>query len=142
MTKYTIINWKKDKHPEREIFPRREEDISFEISDGNNTNLFVCDNCFSVFTSRNINHLEKCRLEWPYQDSILCKLIPNYKIKIYRIEKESDKINKSIVQAIYKLSGLSKGEQGLGLTIVNRGLLGKIDRGLSKSSKHYYYVLF
>lgn len=141
MTKYILINWEKDKNP-HEKFPRAEEDISFEIKDLKNETIFICDTCFKTFRSRNMLHLEKCRMEWPYEGSKLCKIIQNPSMRIYKIESKNNSVNKRIIKAISHLGEFSKDEQGLGLPISTEGLLKLPWYSLFGFFQHFYFTLF
>lgn len=142
MTKYILIDWKKDKNPSEKRFPRIEEDITFEILDSIDDTLFMCGVCFRTFLKRNMYHFGKCRMEWPYEGSKLCKIIKNPKMRIYEIESKSNPTNDKIVRAIERLGELSKAEQGLGLPISTRGLLNLHRFSLFGFYQHFYFILF
>lgn len=141
MTRYILIDIEKDKNP-NELLPRNEEDRYFDIKDEVSASLFICEKCFKTFNTRNLSHLDACRIEWPYQDSNLCKMIMNPKLLIYRINEEKDQVNKKIIFAIDNLGLLSKREQGLDFQISTKRLLGKTYFGIQGNYRYYYYLLF
>lgn len=142
MTKYVVIDWKKDKNSGSGLFPITEDDVIFYIDDGEDTEFFVCDCCFKKFKTRSLHHLENCNLAWPYEDYFLCRSAPNSERRIYRIEKEGNRTNDKIIKAICQLGNFSKDEQKIGLPISTKGLLGKTYRKSFSSSKFFYYVVF
>lgn len=142
MTLYIIINFRKDKDPEKVIFPRTEKDIEFNVEDGKSRIIYICDVCFKSFKMRNLAHLEKCRMNWPYQGASLCKFGPKSGIRIYRIEKEDNYTNKRIIKALTRLGVISKYEQKIDFPITVKGLLGKRYKGFFNNSRYFYYVVF
>lgn len=139
MTHYILINFEKK---EEWRFPRTEEDIFFDIEDSEEETKFICNVCFRSFKTKSIGHLEKCRMEWPYEGCKLCKIISNQKMRIYKIKDKKNLINQKIVRAISRLGNFSKTEQFLGLPISTEGILNSRKYDLFGFFQHFYFILF
>ena len=88
-------------------------------------------------------HLDRCRMEWPYSGSLLCKEIKAQHLRIYRIYNDEDIITKKILRAISRLGQFSKQEQNLDSVISSEKLFSKGRTWTFQGSfQHFYYILF
>ena len=101
---------------------------------------FVCEKCFKDFSSRNLVHLEKCRIEWPLKGLCSGSRLPSF--MLYKIDDERDSLNNRIMGAVIKLARYSKFEQGIDNIIPGRGLLRKRYISLFGTSQFCFYAPF
>lgn len=143
MTKYILLDWGKDKKLIEKYPNFFSKEKNFIIEDGSNNEFFICTTCFAIFPQRSLIHLDKCRMEWPYSGSLLCKEIKAQHFRIYRIYNDEDIITKKILRAISRLGQFSKQEQNLDSVISSEKLLSKGRTWTFQGSfQHFYYILF